>query len=155
MTEKTSSTIEKVDKKSLDKLQSNIKKNGATIILYHWSNCGHCHRFMPVWDQLKSIFRNVYNFYDIEYSKMQQAPEAFGNINSFPTIRMYLTNKKINYDGSRDLNTLSSFIKSNVPDLKSSSSHSKPKTPEKSVKPEKPVKKAKAVKTIKKTANKK
>jgi hypothetical protein len=86
---------------------------------------------------------------------MQQAPEVFGNINSFPTIRMYLTNKKINYDGSRDLNTLSSFIKSNVPDLKSSSSHSKPKTPEKSVKPEKPVKKAKAVKTIKKTANKK
>ena len=140
MAEKTSSTIEKVDKKSLDKLQSNIKKNGATIILYHWSNCGHCHRFMPVWDQLKSMFRNSYNFHDIEYSKMQEAPSVFGNIHSFPTIRMYLTNGKINYEGNRDLNSLSSFIKSNVPDLKSSS-HSKSSAKKSPVK-KSPVKKS-------------
>ena len=133
MTEKSSSTIEKVDKKSLDNLKSNIKKRGATIILYHWNNCGHCHRFMPIWDELKSMLKNAYNFHDIEYSKMQEAPAAFGNIQSFPTIRMYLTNGKINYEGNRDINSLSSFIKSNVPDLKSSS-YSKASTVKESVK---------------------
>ena len=52
---------------------------------------------------------------------MREAPNVFGNIQSFPTIRMYLTNGKINYDGNRDLETLSSFIKSNVPSKKSKS----------------------------------
>lgn len=124
MPDSSSSTITNVDKKSLNKLQSDIKKDGATIILYHWNNCGHCHRFMPNWHQLKSMFGNLYNFYDIEYSKMQEAPNTFGNIHSFPTIRMYLTNGKINYDGSRDVETLSKFIKSNVPPKKSLSQKS-------------------------------
>ena len=130
MTETSSSTITKVDKKSLDKLKSNIKKEGATIILYHWHNCGHCNRFMPVWEQLKSMLRNSYNFYDIEYSKMQEAPSVFGNIQSFPTIRMYLTNGKLNYDGSRDIDSMSKFIKSNIPEksISKSKSISKPKS---------------------------
>lgn len=133
MVESTSSTITNVDKKSLDKLKSNIKKEGATIILYHWNNCGHCHRFMPIWDQLKSSLKNSYNFYDIEYSKMQEAPSIFGKINSFPTIRMYLTNGKLNYDGNRDVDSMSRFIKSHIPDKKSSS---KPKSEKpKSAKP--------------------
>ena len=124
MSGSSSSTITNVDKKSLNKLQSEIKKDGATIILYHWNNCGHCHRFMPNWYELKSMLGNLYNFYDIEYSKMQEAPTVFGNIQSFPTIRMYLTNDKINYDGSRDIATLSKFIKSNVPPKKSLSQKS-------------------------------
>jgi len=130
MVESTSSTITKVDKKSLDKLKSNIKKEGATIILYHWHNCGHCHRFMPIWDELKTSLKNSYNFYDIEYSKMQEAPSVFGKINSFPTIRMYLTNGKLNYDGNRDVDSMSRFIKSHIPDKKSSSKpkSEKPKT---------------------------
>jgi thiol-disulfide isomerase/thioredoxin len=124
----SSSTITNVDKNSIDKLKSKIKKEGATIILYHWNSCGHCHRFMPDWNQLKSMYGNLYNFYDIEYSKMQEAPSTFGNIHSFPTIRMYLTNRKINYDGNRDISTLSNFIKSNVPPKKSLSQKSQ-KTP--------------------------
>ena len=117
-----SSEIKKVDKVSLDKLKSNIKKNGSTIILYHWNRCGHCISFMPVWQQLKQMLADRYNFYDIELQTMQQAPYAFNSINSFPTIRMYLTNGKITYDGSRDLNSISSFIKEKIPPSPKSSS---------------------------------
>ena len=128
MAENKSSTITSVDKKSLDKIKSDIKENGATIILYHWNKCGHCISFMPVWDRLKSMLNDTYNFYDIEYSKMQEAPNVFGNIHSFPTIRMYLTDGKINYNGSRDLATLTNYIKTNLPATSKSSSSSKSKS---------------------------
>jgi len=53
---------------------------------------------------------------------MQQAQGAFNSINAFPTIRMYLTDGKITYDGSRDLNSISSFIKEKIPPSPKSSS---------------------------------
>lgn len=151
MTEKktsTSSTITNVDKSSLDKLKSDIKNNGGTIILYHWNRCGHCLSFMPVWQQLRNTLNDRYRFYDIELETLQKAPTEFGNIHSFPTIRMYSTNGKINYDGNRDISSLSSFIKKNIPkSLSPSPSKSEKKPLKTSVK--KPVKKAdkKPVKT--------
>ena len=150
MTELSSSTITKVDKKSLDNLKKDIKQNGATIILYHWNNCGHCRTFMPIWDRLKSMFRNSYNFHDIEFSKMQEAPAVFGKIHSFPTIRMYLTDGKINYEGSRDLNVISNYIKSNIPERKVSSQPKSEIKPKSEVKGKKIVKAKKEVKPKKK-----
>ena len=114
MAEKKTSTITIVDKNSLDKLKSDIKSNGGTIILYHWNRCGHCLSFMPVWQQLRNMLNDRYRFYDIELETLQKAPAEFGNINSFPTIRMYSTNGKINYDGNRDISSISSFIKENI-----------------------------------------
>lgn len=115
----SSSTITKVDKNSLDNLKKEIKSNGGTIILYHWNRCGHCLNFMPIWEQLRNRLNDSYRFYDIELDVLQKAPLEFGNINSFPTIRMYSTNGKINYDGHRDISSLSSFIKENIPKTKS------------------------------------
>jgi thioredoxin-like negative regulator of GroEL len=115
----SSSTITKVDKNTLDNLKKEIKSNGGTIILYHWNRCGHCLNFMPIWEQLRNRLNDSYRFYDIELDVLQKAPLEFGNINSFPTIRMYSTNGKINYDGHRDISSLSSFIKENIPKTKS------------------------------------
>jgi len=131
MAEKKTSTITNVDKNSLDKLKSDIKSNGGTIILYHWNRCGHCLSFMPVWQQLRNMLNDRYRFYDIELETLQKAPAEFGNIHSFPTIRMYSTNGKINYDGNRDISSISSFIKENIPkSLSLSKSQEKPlKTP--------------------------
>ena len=146
MAEKKTSTITNVDKSSLDKLKNDIKSNGGTIILYHWNRCGHCLSFMPVWQQLRNMLNDRYRFYDIELETLQKAPAEFGNINSFPTIRMYSTNGKINYDGNRDISSISSFIKENIPkSLSLSKSQEKPlKTPV--------VKKAVVKKVVKKAA---
>jgi thiol-disulfide isomerase/thioredoxin len=104
-----SEDITKVDNQNIEKLKDKIRRNGA-IILYHWNNCGHCHRLMPIWDNLINRYADR-QFYQIEFNYMQKAPHEFGRINSFPHITAYKPNgEKTSYNGSRDIQSLSDFI---------------------------------------------
>jgi hypothetical protein len=109
---------------------------------------------MPVWQQLRNMLNDRYRFYDIELETLQKAPAEFGNINSFPTIRMYSTNGKINYDGNRDISSISSFIKENIPkSLSPPKSQEKPlKTPLKTPLKKPVIKKPVVKKPVKKAA---
>uniref|UniRef100_A0A6C0LG02 Thioredoxin domain-containing protein n=1 Tax=viral metagenome TaxID=1070528 RepID=A0A6C0LG02_9ZZZZ len=134
-----SEAITKVDNENLEKLKDKIRANGA-VILYHWNSCGHCNRLMPVWADLINRFADR-QFYQIELNYMQQAPHEFGRINSFPHITAYRDGEKINYNGSRDLESLSTFVKSNLKPL--------PPPPSKSSKTSKSSKSSKSSKTSK------
>ena len=109
--------INKVDSKSLNKVIDDISSHGC-ILLYHWKDCGHCRSFMPVWDILKEKYGNIKQFYEIELSTIRQAPEVFKSITGFPTIVAYVGkgSNKIRFQNSRDEETVSKFIKENVPD---------------------------------------
>ena len=76
---------------------------------------------------------------------MRQAPHEFGRINSFPHITAYKDGEKINYNGSRDLESLSTFVKSNLKPL--------PPPPSKSSKTSKSSKSSKTSKTSKKKSS--
>ena len=127
-----SENITKVDSNSIEKLKDKIKQNGA-IILYHWNNCGHCQRLMPVWYDLINKFADR-QFYQIELNYMQRAPHEFKRITSFPHITAYdtITGNKVDYDGHRDLESLSSFVKSNSKPLPPPSKKSPKKSTKKS-----------------------
>jgi thiol-disulfide isomerase/thioredoxin len=128
-----SSSIVNVDKENISKLKDNINHNGA-VILYYWNSCGHCHRLMPIWNELLDKYNNR-QFYQIELDYMQQAPNEFRRITSFPHITAYYNGNKVIYDGDRNINSLSSFIEKYLPVLKKSSkspSKSASKLPSKS-----------------------
>jgi thioredoxin-like negative regulator of GroEL len=127
-----SETITNVDNKNLETLKNKIRHNGA-IILYHWNSCGHCNRLMPIWEDLTHRFGDR-QFYQIELNYMQQAPHEFGHINSFPHITAYKTNgEKTSYNGSRDIESLSEFIKTKSNPIPSKSALSKKKSTSKPV----------------------
>ena len=115
------SEITKVDDKHVEELKKDLTRNGG-IVLYHWSSCGHCRNFMPTWDRVTGFMRN-YPSYKIEYDYMSQAPRYFGHITSFPRIVAYYNGQKHEYEGSRDPDSLSEFIKKTIP----SSSQKEPK----------------------------
>ena len=75
----------------------------------------------------KKKYGNIKQFYEIELSTIRQAPDVFKSITGFPTIVAYVGdgNKKIRFNDTRDESTVSSFIKSNVPD------YDKPKSKQK------------------------
>jgi len=105
--------ITKVDDKHVEHLKKDLTKNGG-IVLYHWSNCGHCRSFMPVWDHVTKLLQS-YPSYKIEYDYMAQAPRYFGHITSFPRIVAYFNGQKYEYEGSRDPDSLTQFIKNKIP----------------------------------------
>jgi len=107
------SEITKVDDKHIKDLKKDLTHKGG-IILYHWNSCGHCRHFMPIWDQVTSFLRN-YPSYKIEYDYMSQAPRYFGHITSFPRIVAYFNGQKHEYEGSRDPDSLTQFIKNTIP----------------------------------------
>lgn len=134
------SEITKVDDKHVEDLKKTLTRNGG-IVLYHWSSCGHCRNFMPTWDRVTGFMRN-YPSYKIEYDYMSQAPRYFGHITSFPRIVAYYNGQKHEYEGSRDPDSLSEFIKKTIP---SSSSQKAPKA-KKEPKAKKAAKKPKTAK---------
>ena len=131
MNNKQSTTITNVTPQNLDEIYNNKTINGC-IILYHWNNCGHCNRFKPTWDALKDIYGNTKQFYDIELTALKEAEqyERFPIISSFPTIHVFPKNSEeyIEYSGTRDIDHLSNFIETTVPNKSTSNSNSNSKS---------------------------
>jgi hypothetical protein len=151
MSNKQSTTITNVTPENLDEIYNNKTINGC-IILYHWNNCGHCNRFKPTWDALKDIYGNTKQFYDIELTALREAEqyERFPTISSFPTIHVFPKNSEeyIEYSGTRDIDHLSNFIETTVPNKSTSTSKSNSKS-------NKPTSKSTSKSTSKPTSNSK
>ena len=136
--------ITKVDDKSLNVLINDISSHGC-IILYHWDNCGYCRNFMPIWDILKDKYGHVKQFYEIELTTIRQAPEFFKSIKSYPTIVAYVGNgsEKVKFEDTRNMENLSSFIETYVPNYDKPKPKSEPKPKPKSKPKSKPKPKTK------------
>lgn len=130
--------ITNVDKQSLSVIKKDIASHGC-ILLYYWNQCGHCIHFKETWEKLKKTFGNKKQFYEIELSTIRQSPDEFKSITGFPTIVAFVGDgsKKEYYSGSRDFQTLSSFITKTVPDYKSETSKTQKPKKSKNQKPKK------------------
>lgn len=85
------------------------------VILYHANWCGHCKRFGPEWNKLKSMKNNNdelkdIEFVDYEYDKNKSDIDK-ANISGFPTIRVHFDNKVEEYSGERSAEAITDFIK--------------------------------------------
>ena len=80
------------------------------LLLFKANWCGHCKNFMPVWEKLSNDSNLDIKFttYDSENNKSEISNY---NISGFPTIMYKVNNKIIEYNGSRDENSLKEFIK--------------------------------------------
>ncbi|KAI8983444.1 thioredoxin-like protein [Pilobolus umbonatus] len=73
--------------------------------------CGHCQRLAPTWVQMASHLQNQLNVGEINCDNLPDVCSKYG-VRGYPTLRIYGNGKPIEYDGKRDLKSLSSFAKS-------------------------------------------
>jgi len=126
------------------KSQTNANKfvkdanTSSCIILYYWKSCGHCHSFMPIWEQIKQRFDSQKKIYEVEYDDMNTLLPQNLKMFSYPSIVSYNESKPTNFIGhSRTFDSVSDFINKYVKTL--SQPQTRPKTsPEITMLPPKP-----------------
>jgi thiol-disulfide isomerase/thioredoxin len=82
--------------------------NDKTLNLFKAEWCGHCQQFKGTWDKLKSDVKGI-KFVEYDADKNEDQMEKFG-VDSFPTLLLTVGSRKIEYKGSRDIDSLKEFI---------------------------------------------
>ena len=89
------------------------------IILVHWNRCGHCIKFIPLWNKLKEIYNNRVQFFELEKEELDKIREKnckklefLNNVRSFPSIIIYNNDSEnyIKFEDERTMDNLTSFI---------------------------------------------
>jgi protein disulfide-isomerase-like protein len=105
-------------KKYLDlkKLESKLQMKGGSdkpsLVLFKADWCGHCNNFKPVWNNLKTNYKNI-NYQEFDADKDKQVMKTF-KISGYPTLMFKKGGKMIEYKGMRDKESILSFIESKI-----------------------------------------
>jgi len=90
----------------------------TSITLYHADWCGHCQRFKPEWEKVKSLItdHNATNLNNkINYTEYEATKDADiirqGGIEGFPTIMTQINGKTSEYKGGRTADAIMSALK--------------------------------------------
>lgn len=89
--------------------------NNTKLCLFKAEWCGHCQNFKPVWKSLKSYsdFNNKIDFITYDADKNTSDIKKF-NIDGFPTILLMKGGNIVQYEGSRDMDSMITFIKTYI-----------------------------------------
>jgi protein disulfide-isomerase-like protein len=95
-------------------MKYNLKN--PTLLFFHADWCGHCQRFMPIFDKFsKNINGGKLNIVKFDADKEKNYVKSFG-IQGFPSILLYEPNTKrfIDYNGDRTITDLVKFVNENA-----------------------------------------
>jgi len=94
----------------------NNNNNTPKIINFNTSWCYWSKKLQPVWDELTENMKNK-NIQCIDLKcdldENKETCEKY-NVQGFPTIKLIVDNKVIDYEGDRSLDNLSKFIEKNT-----------------------------------------
>ncbi|CAH6421679.1 Thioredoxin [uncultured virus] len=90
-----------------------IPNNQYEIVLYYADWCGHSKIFLPEWEKFENHAKN--NFKHLKVTKIKCEGNNINlckqkNINGYPTIKLYMNGKEIEYNNERNLQGLINFI---------------------------------------------
>jgi len=94
-------------------MKYNLKN--PTLLFFHADWCGHCVRFMPVFDKFaKNINGGKLNIVKFNADKEQSFVKSF-RVEGFPTIMLHDPKSKrfIDYTGDRSMTDLVKFVNEN------------------------------------------
>jgi len=102
----------KITNKQNKKIKKTNKKINKTIKCFGTSWCGYCKDFLKtngIWNKLKIKYINKLNFKIIDCDINKNECNK-NDIESYPTIILFLKNKKIIYNSDRNYKKLDKFI---------------------------------------------
>ena len=97
--------------KTMDNADTDNADTNKKMILFYWTDCGHCKKMMPIWDKLQQDYPQYYS--KIEKSDITPSQENEFNITGYPVIFMTKNNKKyLEYNGDRTYDAIKNFFDS-------------------------------------------
>tara|TARA_B110000261_G_scaffold54979_1_gene64771 strand:- start:1495 stop:1965 length:471 start_codon:yes stop_codon:yes gene_type:complete len=96
--------------------EGNGDESGSkSLIFFHMNGCGHCDKFMPTWEEVKSEYSGAITLTEKESASATSDIEKF-KIKGFPTILLVdSNNNKIKeYNGDRSKSDVMKFLKDNA-----------------------------------------
>lgn len=78
------------------------------LLLFSTEWCGYSQRFFPVWEQLRKVA--PVQMIKIDCDKEKSIAKSFG-IQGYPTIKLVVGKKIVDYNGNRDVNSILNFVK--------------------------------------------
>lgn len=90
----------------IDSQQQQQPEQQPQVVLFYAPWCGHCKTILPVWDQLSQKYSNMVKV-NCDENKDVAAKEQ---VKGFPTVRAYVLNNVVEYQGDRSPADLESFI---------------------------------------------
>eukprot|EP00922_Rhytidocystis_sp_ex-Travisia-forbesii_P018969 GHVS01028168.1.p1 GENE.GHVS01028168.1~~GHVS01028168.1.p1 ORF type:complete len:249 (+),score=32.76 GHVS01028168.1:89-835(+) len=83
---------------------------GDWFVLFHSPNCGHCHRVMPVWEELGDVMKGQMNVAKLDVSANPETSGRFG-IRGIPVLALFRHGKMYKFAASseRSLKNLREF----------------------------------------------
>tara|TARA_B110000971_G_C19885080_1_gene442590 strand:+ start:440 stop:898 length:459 start_codon:yes stop_codon:yes gene_type:complete len=94
----------------------NDNESGSkSLIFFHMNGCGHCDKFMPTWEEVKSEYSGAITLTEKESASATSDIEKF-KIKGFPSILLVdSNNNKIKeYNGDRSKSDVMKFLKDNA-----------------------------------------
>ena len=97
--------------KTMDNADTDNADTNKKMILFYWTDCGHCKKMMPIWDKLQQEYPQYYS--KIEKADITPSQENEFNITGYPVIFMTKNNKKYKeYNGDRTYDAIKNFFDS-------------------------------------------
>jgi len=94
----------------------NDNESGSkSLVFFYMNGCGHCDKFMPTWEEVKSEYSGAITLTEKESASATSDIEKF-KIKGFPTILLVdSNNNKIKeYNGDRSKSDVMKFLKDNA-----------------------------------------
>ena len=94
----------------------NDNESGSkSLVFFYMNGCGHCDKFMPTWEEVKSEYSGAITLTDKESASATSDIEKF-KIKGFPAILLVdSNNNKIKeYNGDRSKSDVMKFLKDNA-----------------------------------------
>ena len=88
----------------------NIKEIVNKLYFFKADWCGHCQNLKPVWEKLKKKYNKKIEFIEMDSEKNKDNFIEWG-IQAFPTIIFRKNTNAVEYNGSRDIKSLTKFCK--------------------------------------------
>ena len=92
-------------------LHEGMAQGGSELVFYHMTGCGHCEKFMPVWDEFAAQNSSSIQTRKVERSEAPDEISRHG-ISGFPTVLLLdeAGNKVETYEGERTLEALNAYV---------------------------------------------
>jgi thiol-disulfide isomerase/thioredoxin len=101
--------IKSIEIQSTNEIKNYIQNSDYVITLFHQDWCGHCKRFLPIFDEASQYeFVNNFKFLKINCNKKEIC--NFFNVDRYPTIKVYIRGNELKFEPIRELIPLLEFL---------------------------------------------